>query len=72
MSATRTQIYLTEEQRRRIDDIAASEGVPMAEVVRRALDAYTANEIDADAVLARTYGAQPDAEVPSRQTWKRG
>ena len=38
MSATRTPIYLTEVQRHRIDQVTASEGIPMAEVIRRALD----------------------------------
>ena len=40
MSATRTQIYLTEEQRQAVDAVAAADGITMAEVVRRALDAY--------------------------------
>ena len=40
MSATRTQVYLTEQQRERIDDLASAEGVTLAEIVRRALDAY--------------------------------
>ncbi len=34
----RTQIQLTEEQSRKIKKIAASRGVPMAEVIREALD----------------------------------
>lgn len=72
MSATRTQIYLTDEQRRRIDALTAAEGVPMAEVVRRALDAYLPDDADTDAALARTFGAQPDAAVPARDSWQRG
>jgi Ribbon-helix-helix protein, copG family len=72
MSATRTQIYLTEDQRRRIDAVSASEGVPMAEVVRRALDAYLPDEVDAEAALTRTFGAQPDVVVPSRDRWQCG
>ena len=72
MSATRTQIYLTEEQRRRIDAVTAAEGVPMAEVIRRALDRYLDDETDASSVLASTFGADPDAEVPSRDEWTRG
>ena len=39
MSALRTQVYLTAAQRERIDDLAGAEGVTMAEIVRRALDA---------------------------------
>lgn len=72
MSATRTQIYLTAEQRRRIDQLTAAEGVPMAEVIRRALDEYLDAELDASTVLAQTFGADPDAEAPSRDAWRRG
>jgi predicted DNA-binding protein len=72
MSATRTQVYLTEEQRSRIDRVAAAEGVTMAEVIRRAVDEYVADEVDATAVLASTFGADPSAQAPSRDTWRRG
>lgn len=57
MSATRTQIYLTEQQRQRIDRVTAAEGIPMAEVIRRALDAYLGNENDASVALSATFGA---------------
>lgn len=72
MSATRTQIYLTEEQRRRIDRVTASEGIPMAEVIRRALDEYLDEESDASDALSSTFGAAPDAAAPSRDEWRRG
>ena len=73
MSATRTQIYLTEEQRRRIDALAEAEGVTMAEIVRRALDAYLADENpDPRPALAATYGAAPALVAPSRDEWDRG
>ena len=72
MSATRTQIYLTEEQRQRIDRVTASEGIPMAEVIRRALDEYLGKEGDAAAALNSTFGAAPDASAPSREDWRRG
>ena len=72
MSATRTQIYLTEEQRQRIDRVTASEGIPMAEVIRRALDEYLGDETDAEAALSSTFGAAPDASAPSRKDWRRG
>lgn len=71
MSATRTQIYLTADQRDRIDEIAAAEGITMAEVIRRALEAYVA-AVDARAALAATFGAAPDIAVPSRDEWDRG
>ncbi|MBM3695999.1 MAG: CopG family transcriptional regulator [Actinobacteria bacterium] len=73
MSATRTQIYLTKEQRRRIDALAEVEGVTMAEIVRRALDAYLEDEHpDPHPALAATYGADPALVPPSRDEWDRG
>lgn len=72
MSATRTQVYLTEEQRRRIDQLASSSGVTLAEIVRRALDVYLDAELpDPQPILAATFGAAPDATVPSRAEWNR-
>jgi hypothetical protein len=73
MSATRTQIYLSSEQRRRIDMIVRTEGVTLAEVVRRALDVYLA-DVDADPAeaLRATFGADPHAAVPDRSAWDRG
>jgi hypothetical protein len=55
-----------------IDEIARAEGVTLAEVVRRALDAYLDAERDASAALASTFGADPDARSPSRDDWDRG
>jgi hypothetical protein len=73
MSATRTQIYLTHEQRQAVDRVAAAEGVSMAEVIRRALAAYLPDAApDPAAALAATFGAAPDAVVPSRDEWDRG
>ncbi|PZF86236.1 hypothetical protein C1I92_01685 [Jiangella anatolica] len=73
MSSTRTQIYLTDEQRRRIDEVSRAEGVTLAEVVRRALDAYLDREVvSSDAVLASTFGADPTAHYPDRDEWDRG
>lgn len=72
MSATRTQVYLTEAQRRKIDHLSTAEGVPMAEIVRRALDEYLHDDIDATAALAQTFGAVPAASVPSRDEWRLG
>lgn len=72
MSATRTQVYLTADQRARIDRVAAAEGVTMAEVIRRALDDYLDDDVDATEALAATFGASPSAEVPGRDGWHRG
>lgn len=71
MAATRTQVYLTEEQRRMIDEVAQAEGVTLAEVVRRAVDAYLGTERDPALALAATFGADPDARTPSRDEWGR-
>ena len=72
MSATRTQIYLTQEQRDRIDEIARAEGITMAEVVRRALTTYLGPDDDPGLALAETFGADPDAAAPPRDEWVRG
>lgn len=73
MPATRTQIYLTEDLRRRIDELASAHGVTLAEVVRRALDVYLDIELpDPEPILTSTFGAAPDAVVPSRDEWDRG
>ncbi len=70
MSATRTQVYLSPEQRRRIDAVVEAEGVTLAEVVRRALDAYLEGvQPDPRDALANTFGADPDATTPSRDEW---
>jgi Ribbon-helix-helix protein, copG family len=72
MSATRTQIYFTAEQRDRIDRAAAAKGIPMAELVRRAVNDYLGDEIDPTEALAATFGSAPHATVPSRDDWDRG
>ena len=73
MPAIRTQVYLTEAQRGRLDALAEAEGVTMAEIVRRALDAYLDEESpDPQPALAATFGADPRAAAPSRDEWARG
>lgn len=72
MSATRTQVYLTEGQRTHINEIATAEGVTMAEVIRRALDIYLAREGDASAALSATFGGDPSALAADRTEWDRG
>ena len=72
MSATRTQVYLTTAQRQRIDEIASAEGMTMAEVVRRAIDAYVLREgTDITEALRSTFGADPTIDVPPRSEWDR-
>lgn len=73
MSATRTQVYFTAEQRRRLDDKAKRERKTLAEVVREAVDAYVPDEpADLERMLDATFGSMPDLEVPPRDEWDRG
>lgn len=73
MPATRTQVYFRADQRRLLDEVAAREGVTIAEIVRRALDRYLEDVGgDVNAALEATFGADPAAEVPSRGEWDRG
>lgn len=73
MPATRTQVYLTQEQRRKIDTLARAQGLTLAEIVRRALDRYLADtHADPSEALAATFGADPDAAHPDRDEWDRG
>ena len=73
MSATRTQVYFTEQQRQALDEMAARDGKTLAELVREAVDVYLARTPnDPDAVLDDTFGSIPDLEIPSRSEWDRG
>lgn len=72
MSATRTQIYLTDEQRDRIDRAARAQGVSMAAIIRAAIDEYLEDDHDPSAALAGTFGADPKVAPPSRAEWDRG
>lgn len=70
MSATRTQVYLTAEQRRRVDEIAARNETTMAAVIRTALDRYLRDgDADVGSVLAQTFGVDPAASAPDRDEW---
>jgi len=71
LAATRTQVYLTERQRRRLDERQRSEGKSMAAVIREAIDAYLAEPpSDLTSTLAETFGALPDLAVPARGEWQ--
>lgn len=73
MGATRTQIYLTEQQRKALDARRRRERKTLAAVVRDAIDAYLAEPepVDYQAVLDRAFGALPDLEVPPRSAWRK-
>src|SRR5205807_2351285 len=67
MASTRTQIYLTAEQRKRLDELATREGKSLAEVIRESVDRYLAEKsppkIDLQAHLDRFFGSMPDLKV---------
>lgn len=74
MSATRTQIYLTKDQRAKLDALGRREEKTLAELIREAVDRYLEEKRWADPkdALAVTFGACPDLEVPDRREWDRG
>ncbi len=74
-AATRTQVYLTAEQRRQIEELRSHDGRSLAEVIRTALDEYLAThgpKIEAERraerrrVLDATFGIAPDFPYPNR------
>ena len=72
MASTRTQVYLTGEQRQRIDELVAREGHSLAWIVREALDRYLAGPAsDRSAALDATFGSVPGITVPPRDEWNR-
>lgn len=72
MASTRTQIYLTDDQRRRLDARGRRTGAPMARMIREAVDAYLADDRpDVEAILEETFGTLPDLELPDRNEWDR-
>jgi hypothetical protein len=72
MASTRTQIYLTDDQRRLLDARGRRTGKPLARMIREAVDQYLADtSIDADEALSETFGSVPDLELPSRDHWDR-
>jgi hypothetical protein len=73
MAATRTQIYLTDDQRRRLDARSRRTGATLARMVREAVDAYLVEDAPSlAAALDDTFGASPDLELVSRDGWDRG
>jgi hypothetical protein len=72
MPATRTQIYLTAEQREKLEGLMEREHKSMAQIIREALDAYLQHELpDPEDALDSTFGAMPDLFIPSRDEWER-
>ena len=71
--ATRTQIYLTQEQRRKLDARRKTEGKTLAAVIRDAVDSYLSRPDlrTIKAILDATYGIDPEFAVPPRAEWAR-
>ena len=67
--ATRTQIYLTDEQRARLAERARRQGVAMSQLIREAVDSLLEGEDD----LNLTFGSAPGiaGRVPLRSEWDR-
>lgn len=69
--ASRTQVYLTDEQRARIDELRRRERKSLAQVVRDALDAYLEQAAaDSGEALRATFGIAPGFAVPERREWE--
>lgn len=72
MPSTRTQIYLTDEQRRLLDARGHRSGAPLARMIREAVDTYLADDsADVEAALDDTFGTLPELELPPRDEWNR-
>jgi hypothetical protein len=80
-AATRTQVYLTEDQRRQIEELRARDGRTLAEVVRAALDEYLLThgraaaereQAERQRIFDETFGSIPDFPYPDRSDWDRG
>ena len=66
MAATRTQIYLTAEQRQRLDERGVQVGLGLAEMIRQAVDAYLGEDAELGPALDETYGSLPELSLRSR------
>lgn len=73
MGAIRTQIYLTPEQRKRLDTLRKIHHKTLAQVVREAIDAYIGAPATADAqrILDESFGTLPNLKVPPRSEWRK-
>ena len=70
MSSIRTQIYLTQEQRKRLDTRGGREGKTLATLIREAVDEYLQEEPGpTDVALDSTFGRLPEIEAPERSEW---
>jgi Arc/MetJ-type ribon-helix-helix transcriptional regulator len=71
----RTQIYLDEEQDRRLAARARADGTTKSALIREAIDLLLkrrSRRADLQAHLDRSFGSLQGIEVPSRDEWDRG
>lgn len=71
----RTQIYLEEDQDRRLQARARADGTTKSAVIREAIDQFLkrrSRRADLQAHLDSTFGSMHGIEVPSRDEWDRG
>lgn len=71
----RTQIYLEDDQDRRLQARAKNEGTTKSAVIRQAIDEFLMRRSRRDELrshLDATLGSIPGIEVPSRDEWDRG
>jgi predicted transcriptional regulator len=73
MSATRTQVYFSPQQRDQLDALAKRDGKTLAAVVREAVDAYVGRESpNLQGTLDESFASLPDFEAATRSDWDRG
>lgn len=71
----RTQIYLDEEQDRRLAARARADGITKSAVIRQAIDQFLrrrSRRADLEAHLGATFGSMKGIGVPDRGEWERG
>lgn len=71
----RTQIYLEDEQEKRLRAEARAAGVTKSALIRRAIDALLGRRPgpgEIEVLLDETFGAVPGFKVPPREEWDRG
>lgn len=71
----RTQIYLDDDQDRRVAARARADGTTKSAVIRAAIDQFLKRKSRRDDVRAHldaTFGSMPSIEVPDRDEWDRG
>ncbi len=71
----RTQIYLDDDQDRRLQARAQAAGTTKSALIREAIEQFLnrrSRRAELQAALERTAGSLPDLRVPDRDEWDRG